>query len=175
MSIKPEIIRGDELVLDLFIEALKTHVPAAAHLTFDGTELPKHELLDKAVGLRSPFKTKRTLKTELKKAQMELDAKRLEIRHFVKSAHTCIKAFLGEESPDIAKFGFKPDKKQRPLTSAENQARAKKAEETRLLNHTMGPAEKKRFDKAHESGGTPPAGGAGASDSAGAGGPTHVA
>src|SRR5207244_1243573 len=96
--------------------------------------------------VRAPLKAKRTKKTELKKSQAELDAKEPSIRRFVKALQTGMKGYLGEENPEIVKFGFKLDKKQRKLTSEESQKRAEKSRRTRERNHTMGSQQKKRFD-----------------------------
>ncbi|MBI3723209.1 hypothetical protein HY251_04535 [bacterium] len=171
MSSEPEIIRGDELTLDTFHAAAKTHIAADAHVAVDGKVFTKPELIAKADELRTPFKAKRAMKTQLKKASVELDSKRVEIRRFVIGLNIGLKAFLGNDNPEIVKFGFKVDKKHRSLTAEEADKRAKKALESRKRHHTMGRLQKKALDESASSApdATPPP------PAPETRGPTHVA
>ncbi|MBI3723893.1 hypothetical protein HY251_08080 [bacterium] len=171
MSAKPEIIRGDELTLDTFHTAAKMLLAADAHVAVDGTVFTKPELLAKADELRMPFKTKRAKKTELEKASIALASKRVEIRRFVMGLSIGLKAFLGNDNPEIAKFGFRPDKKHRALTAEEADKRARKMRESRKRHHTMGRLQKKALDESasSEPDAPPPP------PAPETGGPTHVA
>jgi hypothetical protein len=141
MSLKPEIVRGNELTLDMFRAALASSVPAKAHITVNGTVYNQHQLMKKVDSVRALYKAVRTAKTELKKAFAELEAQGPEIARLVKSLQTGIKAYLGEENPDLVKFGFKLDK----------------ARMTRELRHTMGSRQKALIKADETQSATPPA------------------
>jgi hypothetical protein len=156
MALKPELIRGDELTLDTFVTHLKTNVPATASFTVDGVVYTHADLVKKVEEARQPFKAVRLLATELKRERAELAAKRDEIRVLVHALHTAAKAFVRETNPEIVKFGFRPDRKHRPLTAEESAARVAKMRATREANHTMGSRQKKELKAKAESGSRDP-------------------
>lgn len=155
MTLKAEIIRGDELTLDIFIASLSSYVPATAQIIVDGKVYSQPDLLKKADEMRAPLKTVRTINTELKKARLDARAKRSDIHVFVKALQTGMKSYLGEQNPDIEKFGFKADKRKRALTAEESASRAEKARMTREMRHTMGKRQKASI-KAGDVAQTPP-------------------
>jgi len=153
MSVNPDVIRGDELVLDTCFAALQS-VPTTATFACDGAIFTQPDLLKKIDTVRTPFKTVRADATSLKKARADLKAQRPGIKLFVKALETAMKGFLGEANPQIVTFGFKPNKTPRVLTTAEKAQKAAKARATRAKNLDMGKQQEKAFDQS--AGSTPP-------------------
>src|ERR1700722_7742642 len=116
--LKPQIIRGDELILDTFFSALQS-VPATAQFAADGTIYTQPDLLKKVDSMRTPYKTVRSEVTILSSARADLKSQMPAIKSFVKALQTAITGYLGEGNPELIKFGFKPNKAPKPLTSEE--------------------------------------------------------
>src|ERR1700722_3712401 len=143
--LKPQIIRGDELILDTFYSALQS-VPATAQFAADGTIYSQPDLLKKVDSMRTPYKTVRSGVTALSSARADLDSQRPAIKTFVKALQTAIKGYMGEDSPEMVTFGFKPNKVPTPLTASEKALKAEKALQTRAENHTKGKKQKAALD-----------------------------
>jgi hypothetical protein len=139
--LQPQIIRGNELILDTFYSALQS-VPATAQFAADGTIYTQPQLLSKVDSMRTPYKTVRTGVTALSSARADLTAQKPAIKSFVKALQTAITGYLGEGSPGLVTFGFKPNKVRTPLTSEQKVLKAEKLRATRALNHTMGKKQK---------------------------------
>ena len=146
MALKPEVIRGDEAILDACYLALSKSVPASAVFVCDGVTYQLPDLIKEIDSQRAPYKALRSSKTASKTAREDLKAKKAAIHQFVKGLQTGIKGYLGENNPQIADFGFKENKKAAPLTSDKLLERTKKARRTRDLRHTMGSQQKKHIN-----------------------------
>ncbi len=142
MSQKPEIIHGDELILDTFFGALGSVTPATAKLLVDGTLYSPTDLAKKIDEERQPYKAVRGLNNDLKTAREDLKVKKKDIRRFVNALHIGAKAYLGDANPEIEKYGFQPDKKAPPLSAEKLKDKVQKARLTRAMRHTMGKRQK---------------------------------
>jgi hypothetical protein len=152
MSLKSDVIRGDEATLDAFLIGLQS-VPNTTQWTVNGQTYSTPDLITKVEQERAPYKTVRQLNAALKVARTELGTKKSDISVFVRALQTAARAHVGESSPDITRFGFKENKKHKKLTSEEAAARAEKMRATRAARHTMGKRQKKEV---HGTTPTPP-------------------
>jgi hypothetical protein len=142
MTTKPEMIYGDEMILDTFLNALGTITSPTAQFLVDGVLYTPTDLAKKIQDERQPYKDVRNLDGNLKGARDVLKAKKKDIHAFVNALHVGAKAYVGSNVSEIAKFGFKPDKKPEPLSAEKQKERVDKARMTRKLRHTMGKRQK---------------------------------
>jgi hypothetical protein len=155
MALQPEVIRGDEAILDACFLQLSKDVPASAVFVCDGVTYQQPDLVKEIEAQRAPYKAVRSSKTASKTAREDLKAKKASIHQFVKGLQTGIKGYLGENNPQIVDYGFKENKRSQPLSSEKLLERTKKARRTRDLRHTMGSQQKKHIN-ATEMPETPP-------------------
>lgn len=133
--------KGSEATLDQLVAGLQANVPSSAVILVDGVSFAQPDLVKKATEEAAYFKAVRAANETWKKALAELRAHRPEIRKFLKGAKVGMKAYLGNDNPDIEKFGFHLDRVGR-LSTEEKAIRADKARRTREARHTMGARQK---------------------------------
>lgn len=103
-----------------------------------GEIITKEELERRLEETRTPFRTVRDLQIATAAAIVEREARRADTHAFLKDVKAAVDCLIGRENPELALFGFKPEKKKRRLTGEELAIRAEKARRTREARGTLG-------------------------------------
>ncbi|HZU99958.1 MAG TPA: hypothetical protein VFF73_24805 [Planctomycetota bacterium] len=137
------VSHGTERKLDLAVQGLQTAIPAGVTALSVGTVTYQiADLLTKAQGILKPWKDARAAHALLRAVSQSRAQDTTVARAFLADLKAALVVLLGRESQDLTKFGFKPQKTRRPLTSAEKVQRAAKANQTRQKRNTMGSRQK---------------------------------
>ena len=137
------VSHGIEQKLDLAVQGLQTAIPAGVtQLSVGQVTYQVADLLAKAQELNKPFKDSRAARAIIRAGSQNRVKDETAAKSFLADLKATLVVLLGRESQDLTKFGFKPQKKSQPLTSAQKVVRAAKAKLTRQKRGTMGSRQK---------------------------------
>jgi hypothetical protein len=137
------VSRGLELRADTAIKGLETAVPSSLTQVVLGTVTFKiPDLIAYFQGLEQPWKEARSAHATLRQIGMNRPADSKLLRDALANLKGALVGFLGHDSEDLTKFGFKPTKPKKPLTSEQKAIKAAKAKLTRQKRGTLGKKQK---------------------------------
>ena len=136
------VVRGLELAFDMLHSGVASLLSSSTSLVMGGKSVSQPDLLKAIEAACAPVKDERVAKAAYKKAVLARKERSREARKLVREVRAAIRVVLGEENPDLARFGIAPKSDPRPLTPEEKTLRAEKARRTRELRHTLGSRQK---------------------------------
>lgn len=146
-----DVIRGIELRLDTAKHGLETGLPeGTASLKVGAATWKIPALVTHIGGLEKPWKDLRALRKAIDVIMRARPKDHAGALDFLADLKAALVGVFGRESGELRKFGFKPERRRKPLTPEKNLRRRKRAEKTRELNHTKGPRQKAELRAALE-------------------------
>ncbi|MHB8417775.1 MAG: hypothetical protein ACYDCL_06850 [Myxococcales bacterium] len=123
-------------------------LPAASSETVGGVTYTQPQILSKLDGWIQSIKDVDTIRTQLKQALADRETAIAAAKEFLKDFKAALIAQLGRLNPELAQFGFPPEKARTSLTAAQKVQKAAKAKATRDLLGTKGKKQKAEAVKA---------------------------
>ena len=137
------VIRGIELRADTAVNGLQTALPPTVTQLVLGTvpyTIPN--LVKYFQGLEQPWKDARDAHAVIRQVMQNRPEDYKLLLDALTNLKGALSGVLGHDSEDLTKFGFKPTKARKPLTSEQNAVRAAKAKLTRQKRGTLGKKQK---------------------------------
>jgi hypothetical protein len=128
------VSRGRELQLEMLLEGLATY-PAEV-INVGGVAYTKETFAERVRQELEGFKAVREARLALAKALDERKERDKETSRFVANTRHAVQGALGDQNPELEKWGFKVRKERAPETVEEKLARVAKAKKTRAERGT---------------------------------------
>ncbi|MHB8416711.1 MAG: hypothetical protein ACYDCL_01455 [Myxococcales bacterium] len=123
-------------------------IPATSSETVGGVTYTQPQILAKLQAWIQFYTNVDSLHTQLTQALADRATATAAAKEFLKDFEAALIAQLGRLNPELAEFGFKPEKARTPLTSAQKVQQAAKAKASRELLGTKGKKQKAEALKA---------------------------
>jgi hypothetical protein len=134
---------GLELRLDMAVEGIKSAFPpGVTEVYLRGIPYTQPLLLAEAQNVLAPWKGVRGAKGTIRTFANSKPATIDQGREFLGALLVSMASHYGEDDETLTKFGFKPKKKRKPLSSEKEVIRVAKAKKTRELRGTKGKRQK---------------------------------
>jgi hypothetical protein len=140
---RKSVVKGIELRADTLIHGLETALPAGVtQLIVSGVSIQVVDLIKQVQDDVQPWKDARAAHAALRQFTQDRPAASQKLGALIADAKIAITTIVGRENEVLTNFGFKPQKRRKPLTSDQKAIRAAKARLTRQKRHTLGSKQK---------------------------------
>ena len=137
------VIRGVELRADMAVQGLQTALPPSVTQLFLGsTPFTIPDLIGHLQQLEKPWKDARAAHATVRQVVQDRPQDYQNLLSALVDLKGALQGVFGHQSEDLTKFGFKPTKRRKPLTSEQKAVRAAKAKLTRQKRGTLGKKQK---------------------------------
>jgi len=120
--------------------------PGMTTLTFGGQVYQVTNLVTSLSGYAQYWTTAKDLEAQAHKAVQDRDSEVAAARALYNAVKQAVRSTVGDQSPTLLKFGLKPRKDPRKLTTDERSVAVDKLRNTRKENKTEGTQQKKAAD-----------------------------
>src|SRR5580704_14129454 len=138
---KQSVVRGIELQYDTLLVGLQTLSPTQ-QLSIESVSYTPATLSTLITQMDSVHKTVRSLRVQLQTAIGTRRTQKPRDRQLIAAVRATIVGLLGDESPDLVNFGFKPRRTRTPATVEEKALAVARAKDTREKRGTLGAKQK---------------------------------
>jgi hypothetical protein len=143
-SINPKTVpHGIELRADAVIQGLQTALPpSVTQLVVGSVTYAVPDLIKYVQTVEQPWKDARAAHAVLRQIMQSRPKVYQELLDLLANIKASLQGLLGHDSEALTRFGFKPNKRRKPLTVEQKALRAAKAKLTRQKRGTLGKRQK---------------------------------
>jgi hypothetical protein len=134
--------KGFRSALQLMLQGWQELIPSDSTLQSSIGSLTEASVLAKLQGYLVAYTDLDTNVTGTRQARAQVASQLPEVRAYYAALKASLANAFGPESPQLVKFGLKPKQARAPLSGKQLAVKAAKAEATRSLRGTTGPAKK---------------------------------